>query len=354
MSYCTLEEAWGSSFQNTNNNSVSVPSVSKKLAVPTSNLYNSDLNDGATFNGKYYGGNSSTRNVSNKRTKKHRVKDRRVTFDEVDITSKQNFPRKSKKSLKYINNTDPNGERNRLNRQLVESESQVAEESLNNHDQIAHEMALNNNNLQNNSIHPNNSNTSYPLPDNNLSPPPSDPMNYLQPYNMDDDTYSTLGDNDNANSNISDQNEYIAGEGDNELHYNNLEVGTNSPTHMNNVIVNNNSLGNNANTNSNTNTNTNTNTNSNVNDLDDYPNENNDLNRTTDQSEDQSENNTLSERLNSDEALLEAILVRLENLEKKVKYNNGRNSHDVILFVLVGVFLLFILDSVFKIGKLTI
>mgnify|MGYP006443024785 CR=1 FL=1 len=104
MSYCTLEEAWGSSFQNTNNNSVSVPSVSKKLAVPTSNLYNSDLNDGATFNGKYYGGNSSTRNVSNKRTKKHRVKDRRVTFDEVDITSKQNFPRKSKKSLKYIKN----------------------------------------------------------------------------------------------------------------------------------------------------------------------------------------------------------------------------------------------------------
>ena len=42
MSYCTLEEAWGSSFQNTNNNSVSVPSVSKKLAVPTNNLYNSD------------------------------------------------------------------------------------------------------------------------------------------------------------------------------------------------------------------------------------------------------------------------------------------------------------------------
>ena len=70
--------------------------------------------------------------------------------------------------------------------------------------------------------------------------------------------------------------------------------------------------------------------------------------------EEQSNSNLFQERLNTDEKLLEDILIRLENLEKKVKYNNGRNSHDVILFVLVGVFLLFILDSVFKIGKLTI
>ena len=80
MSFCTLEEAWGSNFQNTNNNSISTPSVSKKLAVPTSNLYNNDLNDGATFDGKYYGGKSSTRNISNKRSKKKRVKDRHGDF----------------------------------------------------------------------------------------------------------------------------------------------------------------------------------------------------------------------------------------------------------------------------------
>ena len=163
------------------------------------------------------------------------------SVDEVTISSKQDFPKKSKKSLKYINNLDPNGERNRLNRQLVESESQVVEKSLNNYDQIAQETALNNNNLQN-SIYPNNNNTDLPINSNkdNIDSIPSDPMNYLQPYNMEDDTYSMLGNNDNINSNISDENEYIAGEGDNELHYNNLEVGEQSPTHRNNVIVNNN------------------------------------------------------------------------------------------------------------------
>ena len=352
MSYCTLEEAWGSNFQNTNSKSISVPTVSKKLAVPTNNLYNSDLDDGATFNGKYYGGKELTRNISNKRSKKKRVKDRHVTFNEVNITSKQDMPKKSRKSLKYINNPDPNIERNKLNRQLVESETQAAKESLNNHNQIANEIALNNNNLQN-SIHPNNNNTNFPFPNNNINPPPSDPMNYLQPYNMDDDTYSTLGDNDNVNSNISDQDEYVAGEGDNELHYNNLEVGNNSPTHMNNIIVNNNN-DNNTNTNNlvkmdNDSTNT-------LYSEDQYEDQYEEKARLKNEqeSEEQSNNNLLQERLNTDEKLLEDILVRLENLEKKVKYNNGRNSHDVILFVLVGVFLLFILDSVFKIGKLTI
>ena len=100
MSYCTLEEAWGSNFQNTNgtnntnnannannannsnnysnstsnkssnlnSNSKSYPVVSKKLSVPTDNLYNNDLKDGATFNGKYYGGKASTRNISNKKS----------------------------------------------------------------------------------------------------------------------------------------------------------------------------------------------------------------------------------------------------------------------------------------------
>ena len=261
---------------------------------------------------------------------------------------------KGKLSLKYVNNLDPNGERNRLNRQLVESESQVVEKSLNNYDQIAQETALNNNNLQN-SIYPNNNNTNFPSPNDNINPPPSDPMNYLQPYNMDDDNYSTLGDNDNVNSNISDENEYVSGEGDNELHYNNLEVGTNSPTHMNNVIIKNNNIGNSVGINSTNSTNS---TNGNFVEMNNDNESTNTLYSEEQQNEHQSvqESNdtTLQERLKSDEKLLEEILVRLENLEKKVKYNNGRNSHDIILFVLVGVFLLFILDSVFKIGKLTI
>ena len=112
MSYCTLEEAWGSSFQNTNHNIVSTPTVSKKLAVPTSNLYNSDLNDGATFNGKYYGGKSTTRSLNNKRSKKQRVKDRHVTFDDVSIASKQTMSRKSRKNPNYTINNNLNNNPN--------------------------------------------------------------------------------------------------------------------------------------------------------------------------------------------------------------------------------------------------
>ena len=53
---------------------------------------------------------------------------------------------------------------------------------------------------------------------------------------------------------------------------------------------------------------------------------------------------------------LTLILERIENIENNMKKNNNSNNnvHDVILFIIIGVFILFALDSIFKIGKMTI
>lgn len=54
--------------------------------------------------------------------------------------------------------------------------------------------------------------------------------------------------------------------------------------------------------------------------------------------------------------LLMSISDRIDNIEKNMNKNNNSNNniHDVILFIIIGVFILFALDSIFKIGKLTI
>jgi len=52
---------------------------------------------------------------------------------------------------------------------------------------------------------------------------------------------------------------------------------------------------------------------------------------------------------------------RLEAIEAKLSNHNGSNSnnrqsnvHDIILYIIIGVFILFALDSIFKIGRLTV
>lgn len=65
------------------------------------------------------------------------------------------------------------------------------------------------------------------------------------------------------------------------------------------------------------------------------------------------QNNSNGE-LNELKKELQKVLQRLGKLERDVKANNVGNIHDVILFVLMGVFILFILDSIFKIGRMTI
>ena len=54
--------------------------------------------------------------------------------------------------------------------------------------------------------------------------------------------------------------------------------------------------------------------------------------------------------------MLNTISERIDNIEKNMKKNNSSNNniHDVILFIIIGVFILFALDSIFKIGKMTI
>jgi hypothetical protein len=50
------------------------------------------------------------------------------------------------------------------------------------------------------------------------------------------------------------------------------------------------------------------------------------------------------------------IMDRLDNLERMIKQKKQENNnvHDIILFIIIGVFILFALDSIFKIGKNTI
>jgi len=72
-----------------------------------------------------------------------------------------------------------------------------------------------------------------------------------------------------------------------------------------------------------------------------------------------SQNNQQNNNNNNNvDETLKTILKRLDRLEerhnKQSTSKSNSNIHDIILYVVMGIFLLFILDSVFKIGKLTL
>ena len=48
------------------------------------------------------------------------------------------------------------------------------------------------------------------------------------------------------------------------------------------------------------------------------------------------------------------IMKKLEALENKMTRTQSNNVHDLILFVIMGLFILFILDSIFRIGRMTL
>ena len=57
---------------------------------------------------------------------------------------------------------------------------------------------------------------------------------------------------------------------------------------------------------------------------------------------------------------LKEVLRRLDRMEKTLidlrhnnKNNNKGNIHDIVLFILMGIFLIFILDSIFRVGRMT-
>ena len=69
-------------------------------------------------------------------------------------------------------------------------------------------------------------------------------------------------------------------------------------------------------------------------------------------------NNTSSRNNNNNNnKALSDILKRLDRLETRMNQMQSpkgkSNIHDIILYIIIGVFILFILDSMFKIGKLT-
>ncbi len=53
---------------------------------------------------------------------------------------------------------------------------------------------------------------------------------------------------------------------------------------------------------------------------------------------------------------LDDIMKRLDAIESKLSNSNNKqkNVHDIILYIIIGVFILFALDSIFKIGRLTV
>ena len=70
------------------------------------------------------------------------------------------------------------------------------------------------------------------------------------------------------------------------------------------------------------------------------------------------QNNQQNNNNNNVDETLKIILKRLDRLEERLNKQStsksNSNIHDIILYVVMGIFLLFILDSVFKIGKLTL
>ena len=57
-----------------------------------------------------------------------------------------------------------------------------------------------------------------------------------------------------------------------------------------------------------------------------------------------------------DRKMLLDIMDRLNAIEKQLNSSNStkNNVHDVILFIIIGIFVLFALDSIFRLGRLTV
>jgi hypothetical protein len=54
---------------------------------------------------------------------------------------------------------------------------------------------------------------------------------------------------------------------------------------------------------------------------------------------------------NNRERQIQLILARLAELEKKLSSVDTNKSHDIILFIVIGIFVLFVLDNIFKLGR---
>ncbi len=62
-------------------------------------------------------------------------------------------------------------------------------------------------------------------------------------------------------------------------------------------------------------------------------------------------NNQLAPPVTDRERQIQLILARLAELEKKLSSVDTNRSHDIILFIVIGIFVLFVLDNIFKLGR---
>ena len=60
--------------------------------------------------------------------------------------------------------------------------------------------------------------------------------------------------------------------------------------------------------------------------------------------------NIMDPRLADFNSKLDMILQKLNHMEEPVQ----ENIHDIILFVIFGIFVIFILDSIYRVGKMTL
>jgi hypothetical protein len=51
------------------------------------------------------------------------------------------------------------------------------------------------------------------------------------------------------------------------------------------------------------------------------------------------------------QAQLNVLVAKMNTLEQKVTYVENNKSHDIILFIVIAIFILFVIDNVFKLGK---
>ena len=292
MSYCSLEEAWGT------------PSLQKCSRVSNSSGVRNGVNY-TVSNQSPCGNNNNRQNINNELS--------------------------DNKRMNNINSRSNNNKRNRVNYNLINNDNNsikpvsstfneysFLDANLDDGSNLYSEVPQNGN--QNNVPQMEEQNLSLINSENNENNAPK-PLN---PFNDNHAVFNGLNDDDIDDDDDDDNNNDV-----------NDVVETNNEIVNDDVYVNNrnNKVFNNLNVN--------------VESEEGFQNNNLNLNA-----------NSLSNGNNSEltQKMLINILDRLDEIEKKINTskNQKSNVHDIILFIIIGIFVLFALDSVFRIGRSTV
>lgn len=309
MSYCTIEEAWGT-------NSLKGKKVNRKKKTHTRQVYYNENNENNNYNDyndykehssefNYNLGNSRKRGMHNKLSRKNRFKKKNIQNKNMNLQVKT-----SNESRRLVDDKPP-------------SPMFLNDNDYDNYQEIEHQPE------ENNKLNEYNNSHSFSRHDDDLEKinnsefmPSSAVMDNISPYNDLEDNYHEQGNYGNLSN--YENNDVIDGTNGNDDNGGNDDNDGND-NDGNDVYSENNyndEIGNEKNNNY-----------ENVNEG--YQNQNmNDI----------------------DNVNLKTIMDRLDNLERMIhqKKKDNNNVHDIILFIIIGIFILFALDSIFKIGKNTI